>query len=317
MGLGLTRQRLGVSVILAASVFLADCGSTTDRNEPIRANSQRTFATPEDAMAAMIAAARADDMAGIKALFGAENMELLATGDPAADKLMRLEFCAAADELTDLEPIGEDAMEMIVGMNRWPAPVPIVREDGRWYFDSEAGIDEILSRRIGRNELEAISLCRSYLDAQYIYRNRDWDEDGVHEYADRIASSPGRFDGLYWPYHESGEMPLCPLDGLIMENEAYVEGREVGSPWFGYYVKVLSRQGPGAPGGAMEYVDAGNMTAGFALIAWPAKHQNTGVMTFQVSHHGTVYEKDLGSDSAKLAAGIDVFDPSDGWRPVE
>ncbi|MHC5066840.1 MAG: DUF2950 domain-containing protein [Planctomycetota bacterium] len=294
------------------------CGSTQEQAAPAPEPqvSQMTFESPEVAMALLLAAARADDTETIRKIFGPEHIEQLSSGDPAQERLARQEFCANADEMTVLEPVGDDMVEIILGRDGWPAPIPIVREGEKWYFDTEEGIDEILTRRIGRNEMEAIELCRGYLDAQYIYRNRDWDGDGVREFAQRIPSTPGKFDGLYWPEEEAGEMPVCPLNDLIAENEIYFEGRETGSPWFGYYVKILKSQGSGADGGAMDYLVEGNMTGGFALVAWPAEHHKSGVMSFLVSHHGVVYEKDLGEDSAAIASAMTAFDPGDGWEVV-
>lgn len=289
--------------------LLPGCSSTG-------APSQTTFATPDEAVTALVEACRTNDRATLLAIFGADHEELVDTGDPAADRQSRMAFVERADEHIELQS-AEDRKEIVIGTDAWPLPIPLVREGGRWRFDTEEGMEEILNRRIGRNELDAIELCRGYVDAQYIYRNRDWNGDGNRVYARRIKSNPGAFDGLYWPTDDPTVIPLCPLNDLITSNQDYVENREEGTPWRGYYVRVLERQGEHAEGGAMSYVVDGQMTAGFALIAWPARHDETGVMTFIVSHHGVVYQKDLGAETTALAAKIDSFDPDDTWEVVD
>ncbi len=308
-----------VALVLTLVTLLGACGTSSEQAAAVPAAqpeiSQLTFASPEVAMAMLLAAARADDSETITSIFGAEYIAQVASGDPAQESMARAEFCANADEMTVLEAVADDMVQIILGREQWPAPIPLVREGESWYFDTEKGIDEILTRRIGRNELEAIDLCRNYLDAQYIYRNRDWDGDAVREFAQVLKATPGKFDGLYWPEEEAGEMPLCPLSGLIADNEIYVGERVAGTPWFGYYVKILRAQGPSADGGDKEYVVEGNMTGGFGLVAWPANYGQTGIMSFMVSHHGVVYERDLGEDSAAIAGAMTAFDPGEGWVP--
>jgi Protein of unknown function (DUF2950) len=202
---------------------------------------------------------------------------------------------------------------LIIGREDWPFPIPLVRKDNAWRFDTAAGRDEILYRRIGRNELSAIQACLAYVDAQQEYAERGIAGSGV--YSQRIVSRPGQKDGLYWPA-DSG-MDESPL-GELAANAA-AEGYRVGqerTPYHGYYYKVLTRQGPNASGGALNYIVRGKMIGGFALVAYPAEYRNSGVMTFVVNHQGNVYEKDLGPNTARIAAGMTAFNPDNTWRRV-
>jgi Protein of unknown function (DUF2950) len=202
---------------------------------------------------------------------------------------------------------------LIMGREDWPFPIPLVRKDGTWRFDTAAGREEILYRRIGRNELDAIETCLAYVDAQQEYAERGVAGNGV--YAQRIVSRPGKKDGLYWPAQSgTDESPLGELAASAAA-EGYRAGQQR-APYHGYYYKVLTRQGPNAPGGALDYVVRGNMIGGFALVAYPAEYRNSGVMTFLVSHQGNVYEKDLGPDTARIAAGMTAFNPDNSWRRV-
>jgi Protein of unknown function (DUF2950) len=210
-------------------------------------------------------------------------------------------------------------MQLIVGENNWPLPIPIVARNGRWMFDTQAGADEIVDRRIGRNELAAIRTCLAFVDAQHDYFERMRQKTGTGVYADRLASTRGRQDGLYWP-EESG-VPESPLGPLVetAQAEGYpgvtAGGRRI--PYQGYYFRILFAQGPNAPGGASDYRQAGRMTGGFALIAWPASYGASGIMTFLVNQDGTVFQKDLGHDTDRIAARIQRFDPDLSWALVD
>jgi len=204
-----------------------------------------------------------------------------------------------------------------VGDERWPFPVPIVPRDGRWFFDTEAGKDELLNRRIGRNELATLQSVRAYVEAQREYAGKDRDGDEVLEFAPKFNSTPGTKDGLYWPQHLDGEIsPLGPLAA-----QAYDEGyggratheRAEPAPFHGYFFKILTRQAKTAPGGKYDYVINGNMIGGFALVAWPAEYEESGIMTFIVNQQGRVYQKDLGSKTAKIAAAMKEYNPDKTW----
>ena len=204
-----------------------------------------------------------------------------------------------------------------VGTNSWPFPVPIVKKDGRWFFDTEAGKEEIFRRRIGKNELATLEVMRAYVDAQREYASRDRNGDEVLEYAQRLASTPGAKDGLYWPPDLDGEIsPLGPLvaqaqgEGYRMAGKAQDATRE---PFHGYFFKILTRQGKHAPGGKYDYVINGHMIGGFALVAWPAEYGESGIMTFIVNQQGRVYQRDLGPKTDKLAAAMKAYDPASGW----
>lgn len=217
----------------------------------------------------------------------------------------------AVAERVILDDAGEDRVILLLGRDLWPFPFPVVREDATWSFDTEAGLDEIVNRRIGENEIQAIATSREYVTAQEVYRETDWDEDGVLEFAQQLISTPETFDGLYWP---SGEgVPASPA-GASIEEGALPD--QPGDGYFGYRFRILTGQGDNIAGGAYDYVINDNMIAGFGLIAWPVSYEETGVNTFVVNQYGTVYEKDLGEDTDALAAAIALFDPDDSWSIV-
>jgi hypothetical protein len=276
-----------------------------------------SFASPDQAVAALVAAARANDTGELLKIFGSAGEPLVSSGDPIADKEGRARFVDLYGKGEKLEPEGADKATLVIGPEDWPFPIPLVRQAGSWHFDTAAGAEEILSRRIGRNELSAIEVCRAYAQAQ-----RDYAADlaAAHqpvEYAQKFLSAPGKHDGLYWPV-QSGEKesPIGPLMASARA-EGYAAGADRGesshSPYHGYYYKILTRQGPAAPGGARDYIVDGHMTGGFAMIAFPATYRDSGVKTFIINQNGLVYEKDLGPDTATAAAGIAEFNPDLSW----
>lgn len=285
---------------------------------------QDTFSTPDEAMRALIAAAEAKDRGAITKIFGPGADQLL-SGDPVADNKDQEEFATAARDSARLEKDGNTKYTLVVGKNNWPTPIPIVKKENRWLFDTQAGIDEILNRRIGENELSAITTCRAYVVAQWEYFTEgEWGRDGVAAYAQKFISSPGEHDGLYWETSE-GEKP-SPLGELVADARAEGYGpkeraREKGSrerrPYHGYYFKILTRQGPNGPGGQYDYIINGNMIAGFALVGYPDKWGNSGVMTFIVNQQGRLYEKNLGPDTAKIAGEMTVYNPDTTWKLAE
>jgi hypothetical protein len=277
------------------------------------ASAQQSFKTAEEGADALVSAARAGDRKGLLTVLGRDGADIVSSGDPVADASARNRVVEAYDTKRQVMMEGTDKAVLIIGREDWPFPIPLVRKDGTWRFDTAAGRDEILYRRIGRNELDTIETCLAYVDAQQEYAERGVAGNGV--YAQRIVSRPGKKDGLYWPAQTStDESPLGELAASAAA-EGYRAGQER-APYHGYYYKVLTRQGPNAPGGALDYVVRGNMIGGFALVAYPAEYRNSGVMTFLVNHEGNVYEKDLGPNTASIAAGMTAFDPDNTWRRV-
>jgi hypothetical protein len=274
----------------------------------------RTFATPEAAVESLVGAMRAEDRAEVRTILGSEGQDLLRSGDDVADANAREEFLRLYDEKHRLtQKDGVATLE--VGATEWPLPIPVVRDEKGWWFDVWAGADEVLTRRIGRNELSAMQVCLAIHDAQREYAARDFDGDGMLEYATKFRSEPGKKDGLFWP-PAPGE-PESPLGELAASAaaEGYSARGASSGPraYHGYYYRILTEQGPSAPGGAMSYVAKGHMIGGFGVIAWPAEYGGSGLKSFLVSHHGVVYEKDLGDDTDRIARKMKAFDPGAGW----
>jgi hypothetical protein len=275
-----------------------------------------TFSTPQDAVQVLDTAANAKDRGALRKLFGLDTDELVATDQVQASNELA-QFTAAFNQTNRLVRVQDTKFILEVGTNGWPFPIPIVKKDGRWYFDTEAGKEELLNRRIGRNELATLQAVRAYVEAQRDYASRDRDGDGVLEYAQRFISTPGLKDGLYWPLDLDGE--VSPMGPLIAEAQG--EGyrlrsnpdQDVSQAFHGYYFKILTGQGAHAPGGKYSYIINGNMIGGFALIAWPAQYGESGVMTFLVNQQGRVYQKDLGPKTGKIAASIKSYDPDSSW----
>jgi hypothetical protein len=280
---------------------------------------QQTFATADDAVAALIAAVGTSDPANILKVLGPSADKLVESGDRNADIASGKHFLESYAAQHTLVAAGTNRMVLHVGTNDWPLPLPIVQTDGRWHFDSAAGAQEIVDRRIGKNEIAAIRVSLAYVDAQQDYFARAKAAGEPGEYAQRLVSSPGDQDGLYWP--QEGDDPASPLEPLVQQamDEGYpgelVSGHAV--PYQGYFFRILKRQGPEAPGGAKDYVVDGRMTGGFAMIAWPAIHRVSGIVTFLIDEDGVVYQKDLGADTAAKAAAITSFDPDLTWARVD
>jgi len=280
------------------------------------AASQQTFATPEAAVDALAAALKSDSDEAMLALFGDEYRDLILQPDRAATSANRAQALAGMQTLRVLKAPTADRRVLIIGEEAWPVPIPIVRIGERWRFASEEGAEEIVNRRIGGNERNAIEVLRAYVDAQRSYASRDRDGDGVLQYAQKVASTPGKQDGLYWPADESKGEELSPFGPLLAASADYLAGHKAGDPFRGYYFRILTRQGNSAPGGAYSYIINGRMIAGFAMVAFPAEYGKSGVTTFIVSHNGKVYEKNLGTDSTSLAAKMTTFDPGAGWKEI-
>jgi hypothetical protein len=284
---------------------------------------QETFATADDAVKALVLACESKDHADMKKIFGPAVKDFV-TGDAVEDENDFNAFTDATAERAVLEETSPNAAILHIGKDDWSFPIPLVKtKDGKWYFDTIAGETEILARRIGSDELEAIALCRTYVDAQREYASQDRDGSGVLKYARRLASSPGQHDGLYWPTEDdakgAGPSPFGPLiAAAAAEGYPPISGAH-SSPtaYHGYYFHILKAQGASASGGAYDYVINGNMIAGFALVAYPAEYGKSGIMTFIVSHQGTVYQKDLGPNTADLAAKMTQYDPDSSWSVVK
>ena len=275
-----------------------------------RADEQRKFASPQEAFKALVAAARSDDPKGMLAVLGPDGEEIVSSGDPVADKAARRRFAEGASARTRFETLPSGATIAHVGKDDWPLPIPIVKDGTQWRFDTAAGKEELLNRRIGRNELKAIDVCRVYVEAQQEHARRE------KAYAQKIRSEPGKHDGLYWD-DPTGKNP-SPLGPFLAEAtaEGYAPGTGDPQPYHGYFYRSLNAQGAHAPGGAKSYVKDGQMTEGFALVAWPADPGSSGVMTFIVGPEGIVYQKNLGEQSAEVAKAMTAFDPDDSWTPV-
>ena len=279
------------------------------------ASAQQAFKTPDEAASALVSAAKAGDMKTLVTVLGPDGEDIVSSGDVVADAATRQKFVAAYDAKHEIAMEGDNKAVMVIGQEDFPLPIPLARKDGMWRFDTAAGREEILFRRIGRNELDAIQTCLAYVDAQNEYADEDRTGAGKGIYAQRVISSLGKKDGLYWP-DAQGKDP-SPLGEFVAN--ATVEGYRAGgkrSPFHGYYYKILTKQGSAAPGGELEYVVKGKMVGGFALVAYPAEYKNSGVMTFIVSHTGTVYQKNLGSRSAKLAERMSTFNPDRNWVEI-
>jgi Protein of unknown function (DUF2950) len=275
---------------------------------------QRTFATPEAAVEALGTALKANDEAALIELFGDKHKNLVSTGSPSDDAARRAEASAWLATFHRLDDSAPDRRILLLGERAWPFPIPLVRQGGAWRFATELGADEILNRRIGSNERNALVVMQAYVDAQREYASRDRDGDGVLQYAAKIGSTPGKFDGLYWPTDSSKGEEASPFGPMIAESASYMAGRVKGEGYRGYRYRILTRQGKSAAGGAYSYLINGRLVAGFAMVAYPASYGQTGVMTFIVNQNGKIFEKDLGAGTAAIAEKMTTFDPGAGWR---
>ena len=276
---------------------------------------QETFATPEQAVDALMAANRSGDKAELLRILGPKGEKLMSSGDPVADKEGRGKFLAAYENAHTLESQGSDKVILIVGARKWPLPIPLVRQDGAWRFDTAAGEQEIVDRRIGRNEMNVIEVCRAYVVAQREYAEQHRLADGRREYAQRFLSHAGKQDGLYWPVAAGEqESPLGPFIASAQAEGYEAKAHVLHRPYHGYFYRILTGQSEKAPGGAINYLSGGRMTRGFALLAFPAQYGDSGIMTFIVSQDGIVHEKDFGPDTAKQALRIKQYNPDESWK---
>jgi hypothetical protein len=276
-----------------------------------QASAPQTFASAQQAVDALIAANRANDVSALGQILGADASTLISSGDETQDKTDRARFVESYETHHRLLATGAGKMTLLVGTKEWPLPIPLVRSDGTWSFDSPDAVNELLYRRIGTNELAAIKVCRALYQAQRDYAATGHDGNPAGVYAQRFRSEPGTQNGLYWPVAE-GE-PESPAGPLVADAEAagYEQGKR--HPFHGYYFRILKAQGPNVRGGAKSYVVDGKMTAGFAILAYPVEYGASGVMTFLVSRYGTVFQKNLGEATVETARAITAFDPDASW----
>lgn len=307
---------LWVAFITAMTYFLTPYGQAqSDSKKGLP--SPMAFNTPQQAAEALIQAAESYDVSTLLAIFGPNGKDFVSSSDPVNDKNTAASFAAKAREkhLVTADPKNKAQAILTVGNDDWPLPVPLVKRGSKWYFDSKRGHDEILFRRIGANELDAIQICRGFVDAQKEYAAEVHDNSGVNEYAQRIISTPGKHDGLYWKNADGTTGgPISEAIARAIE-EGYSPGKTSG--YHGYYFKVLKGQGPAARLGQLDYVVEGVMIGGFALVAFPAEYRVTGVKTFMVSYDGIVYEKDFGPDTAGIAQSMERYNPDKSWHRTD
>jgi len=276
---------------------------------------QKTFSSPEEAVKSLVAAVRSNDIREMLAILGPGSRELISSGDDVADKAGREKFLKAYDQMNTLQQESSDKMVLSIGADNWLLPIPIVKKGTTWVFDIREGKQEILNRRIGRNELHIMDVLHAYVDAQHEYATKDCRGDGRVEFAQRLISTEGKRDGLYWEAKEGEEeSPLGPLVARAAK-EGYANADL--SPFHGYYFNILKGQGKHVDGGAYNYVVKGKMILGFALVAYPAEYGNSGVMTFILNQEGIIYQKDLGKDTKRRAEAMKIFDPDKSWTKVE
>lgn len=300
------RHAGGLMLALALSASLATSHAATP--------AQPAFATPEDAMAAMVGAMKRQLPQALASIVGPGSQAWLYSGDDAADRAAVEKFVAAYEKRHVVARQGDDRATVTVGDDDWPLPIPLVRNGNQWRFDGAAGREEVLARRIGHNELETIQVLQAMADAQVEYARTDRGRDGSVGYAQKFASSAGRKDGLYWPA-KAGEPP-SPLGPLVAQasREGYGDGKL--RPYRGYVFRMLKAQGPAARGGAFDYVHKGTMIGGFAIVAYPVSYGVSGVMTFMINQDAVVWQKDLGPQTKQAAAAMKRFDPGPGWTRV-
>jgi hypothetical protein len=308
-------RRIAVLAFAATMLFAAGCSK---KSEGFVANSgPQTFASPDDASTSVYSAAKSGDTPGLLAIFGPDATELIVSGDPVQDKAGRDKFAAQYEEMHRWRNLANGGEVLVIGSENYPFPFSLMKNSsGRWYFNSASAKEEILARRIGGNELATVDVLNAMSDAQIEYFSHTHDGNSVYQFAQKFVSDAGKQNGLYWKSADAqAESPLGPLAA-----EASADGYSGGTqpaPFHGYFYRMITKQGSRAEGGAKNYIVNGNMTGGFAILAYPAEYRNSGVMTLMTNQDGNVYEKDLGAQTADLAKAITEFNPDDTWKPVE
>jgi hypothetical protein len=296
--------------ILVLAISLSGCGKSEK-------NSIKTFATPEDAGSALLAVAKTGDPAAIPTIFGPGSKEVILSGDSVEDKNAAKSFVTRYGEMHRWRKLADGSQMLLVGADNYPFPIPLRKNaGGQWYFDTSAGKEELLNRRVGRNELALIDACRALASAQAEYFSHLHDGARTKQYAVKFISDPGKQNGLYW--QSSPGEPQSPLGPLVAyaTSEGYTAKPDAHLPFHGYYFHMLNRQTLNAPGGKKSYIVDGHLVGGFAFVAYPAEYGNSGVMTFMINQGGVLLEKDLGKDTAQIASAMSEFDPDSGWHPV-
>ena len=312
--------RVGCALALALAGSLAPAADTPQSTSAASAKTAPKrvyFATPQEGFDALIAALRKPDFKSVDRLLGPGHRRITDSGDSTADREAAKHFVAEFDLKHRIELQGDATAQLSTGESDWPMPIPLVKHAAGWAFDADAGEEELIARRIGRNELDAMQVCLAFIDMQQEYAEIDRNGNGLLEYARRLVSSPGRHDGLYWPA-KAGEAP-SPAGPRLAAANVQPRGGAKGAPkpFHGYYFRMLTAQGPHAPGGKRDYIVDGRLIGGVALLAWPASYLASGVKTFMCNLDGTIYERDLGPDTASLVRKINAFDPGPGWSPAK
>ena len=296
-----------MKTLLISLILTAVCLHHAVCAEQTPAPAQRVFKTPVEAADALIAATKTGENAPLLEIFGTKHSDLISAVDPGRDRELRARFAKMAEEFRRFRVNDDGSVSIVAGYEAWPFPIPLVKTDAGWHFDTDAGIQELLRRRIGENELTAIATLRAYVDAQRLYASEPRDGTEFRQFARKFQSSPGKKDGLYWPVDSAKGEGSSPGDPDLKDSK---------TPHDGYYFKILTAQGASAPAGKYSYVINDRFIGGYAMNAWPADYGKTGVMTFLVNHYGDVYQKDLGPKTATVAAGISEYDPDSGWTKV-
>jgi len=309
-------QPAGGKAMFAVVAFLA--AMATGFLSSAQQSRQKAFSSPAEAATALIAALQANDNSALLEILGPEAKDIISSGDPAEEKSNRADFVEKYNQMHRFVAEPDGTTTLYIGAENWPTPIPLVEKGGAWYFDTAAGKQEILCRRVGRNELAAIQICRELADAEKEYYAEPHDGDSTREYAQKFVSEPNKHDGLYWqPASGEAESPIGPLLAMAAaEGYSQAANREL-EPFHGYYFRILKAQGPNCPGGARSYIVDGKMTGGFAFLAYPAGYRTSGVMTFVVDQDGVVYEKDLGRRTAEIAKTLTQYDRDSTWRKAD
>ena len=305
-------RRILIAIQIALVVILLSVSACRSKKESIR-----TFAAPDDAANALLAAAKADDHAALEAIFGPGSKEILSSGDPVQDKNTAARFAAAYSVMHRWRTLADGNQILLVGYDNFPFPIPLKKnQGGQWFFDTAAGKEEVLNRRIGRNELAIIEVCNAIADAQASYFSQSHDGSTTKQYALKFISDPGKHNGLYWESAQGqNQSPLGPLAAFATA-EGYTVKPDAHLPFHGYFFHLLKGQTAKAPGGARDYVTNGKMTGGFAFVAYPAEYGNSGVMTFMINQDGVLLQKDLGANTTQAVTAMTEFDPDSDWMIV-
>jgi len=316
--LGIVSASLAAASVQVAAQAKAPSSKAATRSPSHPTAAPRSFESADAAAKALVAAARAKNEQEILAIVGPGSKTWLLSGDKVADENDWADFVAAYDEKNKLDTSAEGRAVLTVGNDDWPFPAPLVKRGDAWSFDTTAGREEFINRRIGRNELDAMQTLLAIVDAEREYAARDADGNGFPDYAKRIASTPGKRDGLYWATRDNeAESPLGPLVAAASREGYGKSGTPKPAPYHGYYYRLLTSQGKDAPGGAYDYLVDDKLLGGFGVVAWPSSYGASGVMTFIVNHDGVVYEKDLGAQTASIAAGMSRYNPDATWRKAQ